>query len=75
MLASLKRGSGRSHARLRIEVLLAGVSLSAMAAHAQDATWVLNATDAGPTPGTFDFNSPDTGRSARHRHIRHLQHP
>jgi hypothetical protein len=57
-VASIKRGSGRSHARLRIAALLAGVSLSAVAAHAQDATWLLNATVPGPVPGTFDFNAP-----------------
>jgi hypothetical protein len=39
VVASIKRGSGRSHARLRIAALLAGVSLSAVAAHAQNATW------------------------------------
>jgi hypothetical protein len=60
-VASIKRGSGRSHARLRIAALLAGVSLSAVAAHAQDATWLLNATVPGPVPGTFDFNAPLTG--------------
>jgi outer membrane autotransporter protein len=36
----IKRVSGRSHARLRIAALLAGVSLSAVAAHATDGTWV-----------------------------------
>jgi autotransporter-associated beta strand protein len=45
---------GRSHdgghaGGLRIAALLAGVSLSAVAAHAQDATWNLN--------GTGDFNT------------------
>src|ERR1700738_2166474 len=40
VVASIKRVSGRSHARLRIAALLAGVSLSAVAAHATDGTWV-----------------------------------
>src|SRR3984893_10074773 len=35
----IKRVSGRSHARLRIAALLAGVTLPAVAVHAQDATW------------------------------------
>ena len=39
----------RSRRGLRIAALLAGVSLSAVAAHAQDATWNLN--------GTGDFNT------------------
>jgi autotransporter-associated beta strand protein len=40
----------RSRRGLRIAALLAGVSLSAVAAHAQDATWNLN--------GTGEFNTP-----------------
>jgi hypothetical protein len=36
----IKRVSGRSHARLRMTALLAGVSLSAVSAHATDGTWV-----------------------------------
>jgi hypothetical protein len=39
----------RSRRGLRIAALLAGLSLSAVAAHAQDATWNLN--------GTGDFNT------------------
>jgi hypothetical protein len=35
----IKRVSGRSHARLRIAALLAGVTLPAVTVHAQDATW------------------------------------
>src|SRR6202048_2921312 len=58
VVASIKRGSGRSHARLRIAALLAGVSLSAVAAQPRGATWLLNATVPGPVPGTFDFNAP-----------------
>ena len=50
-MASIKRGSGRSHACLRIAALLAGVSLSAVAAHATDGTWLAN-------PGSTDW---DTG--------------
>jgi hypothetical protein len=51
----IKRVSGRSHARLRIAVLLAGVSLSAVAAHAQDATWLGN-TPGNPTDWNTDTN-------------------
>ena len=43
------RARWRSRGGLRIAALLAGVSLSAVAAHAQDATWNLN--------GTGDFNT------------------
>jgi outer membrane autotransporter protein len=43
--------------RLRIAALLAGVSLSAVAAHAQDAAWNNPATVAGPVAGTFDLNA------------------
>jgi hypothetical protein len=60
----IKHGSGRSRARLRIAALLAGVSLSAVAAHAQDATWT---PPSGPsadwktasnwTPGTVPANT------------------
>jgi hypothetical protein len=39
----------RSRRGLRIAALLAGVSLSAVSAHAQDAIWNLN--------GTGDFNT------------------
>src|SRR5207342_594358 len=46
----VKHGSGRSHARLRLATLLAGVSLSAVAAHAQNATW-------SATPSTNDWNT------------------
>jgi autotransporter-associated beta strand protein len=31
--------------------------LAALPVRAQDATWLLNPTVAGPTPGTFDFNA------------------
>lgn len=51
MAVPIKRGSGRSDARLRLAALLAGVSLSAVAAHAQDATWL-------PAPATSDWNTP-----------------
>jgi hypothetical protein len=60
----IKRGSGRSHARLRIAALLAGVTLPAVAVHAQDATWT---PPVGPsadwntasnwTPGTVPTNT------------------
>src|SRR5262245_21479432 len=45
----MKRRAGRSCARLHLAALLAGVSLSTVAAHAQNATWNLN--------GTGDFNT------------------
>jgi outer membrane autotransporter protein len=54
----IKQGSAKSRMGWRIAALLAGVSLCAVAAHASDATWVLNATEAGFIQGTFDFNSP-----------------
>ncbi len=50
MAGPIKHGSGRSHARLRLATLLAGVSLSAVAAHAQNATW-------SATPSTNDWNT------------------
>jgi hypothetical protein len=55
VVASIKRGSGRSRARLRIAALLAGVSLTAVAAHAQDATWLGN-TLVNPTNWNTDTN-------------------
>jgi T5SS/PEP-CTERM-associated repeat protein len=64
VVASIKRGSGRSRARLRIAALLAGVSLSAVAAHAQDATWTPPSgpsadwnTGSNWTPGTVPTNT------------------
>jgi outer membrane autotransporter protein len=51
----IKRMSGRSRARLRIAALLAGVSLSAVAAHAQDATWLGN-TLGNPTDWNTNTN-------------------
>src|ERR1700730_17925324 len=60
----VKRVSGRSHARLRMTALLAGVSLSAVAVHAQDATWTPPSgasadwnTASNWTPGTVPANT------------------
>ncbi len=46
----VERGERWPHTRLLITALLAGVSLSAIAAHAQDATWLQN-------PSSGDFNT------------------
>jgi hypothetical protein len=55
----------RSRRGLRIAALLAGVSLSAVSAHAQDATWNLN--------GTGDFNTSANWSPDRDSDLRSVQ--
>ena len=43
---------------LRVCVLVAVSLAFATAAHAQNATWFLTPSIAGPIPGTFDYNAP-----------------
>jgi outer membrane autotransporter protein len=51
-------GRVRNHrAHAFVAALLGGVSLGALAAHAQNATWQTVPTVAGPLAGTFDFNA------------------